>query len=87
MSLIFHKLLKLHMNESLESQSITMMTSDVERIVSSMVFIHEIWAAVLEATLATWLLVRQLGVSSISVLGLASGEFREYISQLHGHGQ
>ena len=84
--MIFHKLLKLHMNESLESRSITMMTSDVERIVSSIVFVHEIWAAVLEAVLTTWLLVRQLGVSSISVLGLATGEFREYIGQFHGHG-
>jgi ATP-binding cassette, subfamily C (CFTR/MRP), member 1 len=71
---IFRKLLQLPMSEKLESQTITLMSSDVERIMSSSVYLHETWASILEMLIATWLLVLQLGVSSISVFGLAVGK-------------
>jgi ATP-binding cassette subfamily C (CFTR/MRP) protein 1 len=49
----------------------TLMISDMQSITSASAFIHEIWAALLELTLAVWLLWRQVGPSSLTVLGVA----------------
>ncbi|KAM7205481.1 P-loop containing nucleoside triphosphate hydrolase protein [Naviculisporaceae sp. PSN 640] len=60
-----------------DSAAITLMGTDVERIVQSLRLMHEIWASVPEVGIAVWLLARHLGVASvvpviISILSVAA---------------
>jgi ATP-binding cassette, subfamily C (CFTR/MRP), member 1 len=70
---IFEKMLKLKEDKDVESRALTLMISDVQRIVSSGAYVHELWSGLLETGVATWLLWRQVGPSSLTVLGLALG--------------
>ncbi|SMR50997.1 unnamed protein product [Zymoseptoria tritici ST99CH_1E4] len=70
--LIFQKLSRLApCDDGVEALALTLMSSDVQRVVVASSFIHELWAAPLEAGLATWLLWRELGPSSATALALA----------------
>lgn len=42
------------------SASMTLMSTDVERIVTSFRFIHEVWGSLVDVSVAIWLLSRQL---------------------------
>ncbi|KAK2026621.1 hypothetical protein LX32DRAFT_729954 [Colletotrichum zoysiae] len=68
---IFEKVLRLPEDGGIESKATTLMISDTQRIVSGLAFIHELWAGILEIALATYLLQRIMGVSSVAMLGLA----------------
>ncbi|KAI6361085.1 hypothetical protein MCOR25_006549 [Pyricularia grisea] len=68
---IFEKVLRLGEDSSIEAKATTLMISDVQRIVGGLVYVHEMWAGVLETALATYLLQRVMGVSSVAMLGLA----------------
>ena len=68
---IFEKLLRLSQDKDSESKALTLMISDVQRITATLAYMHELWAGPMEAGLATWLLWRQVGASSLTVLGLA----------------
>jgi ATP-binding cassette, subfamily C (CFTR/MRP), member 1 len=70
---IFDKMLELRSDSSIESRAVTLMISDVQRIVHGLSYMHEVWAGVLEAAFATWLLQRQWGPSCFTMLGLALG--------------
>ncbi|KAK0656433.1 ABC transporter [Cercophora newfieldiana] len=48
-----------------DSAAITLMGTDVERIVQSIRLLHELWACIPEAAVGIWLLARQLGVASV----------------------
>ncbi|KAJ5976667.1 hypothetical protein N7501_000009 [Penicillium viridicatum] len=48
-----------------DSAALTLMGTDVERIVQSLRLAHELWASILEVGIASWLLGRQVGVASI----------------------
>ncbi|KAF2218105.1 hypothetical protein CERZMDRAFT_119613 [Cercospora zeae-maydis SCOH1-5] len=69
--LIVQKSARLVVDAGAEAQALTMMTSDVQRIVTATSFVHELWAAPLEAGVATWLLWRQLGPSALAALAMA----------------
>lgn len=72
---ISQKLLRLSMSErGTEAKALTLMVSDVQRIVASLAYIHELWASPIETAIGTWLLWRQLGPSSLTVLGVALGK-------------
>lgn len=58
-----------------DSEAITLMGTDVERIVSNLRNIHEIWASVLEVGVAIWLLERQIWVSCIIPLVISLGNW------------
>ncbi|KAF5876101.1 putative abc multidrug protein [Botrytis fragariae] len=68
---ISDKLLRLKQETGLESKVFTLVIADVDKIISASAYIHEIWAVVLETGLATWLLWRQIGPSSLTVLAVA----------------
>ncbi|KAL6705718.1 hypothetical protein ACN47E_006507 [Coniothyrium glycines] len=53
------------------ASSITLMSADVERIVTGMETGHEIWSNTLEITLAMYLLERELGVACAIPIGVA----------------
>lgn len=67
-------MLRLPEHGETEAKATTLMISDVQQIVGGLVFIHEVWAGVLETALATYLLQRMMGVSSISMLALVFGK-------------
>lgn len=56
------------------ASSMTLMSADIERIVTGMQTGHEIWSNVIEVGLAIYLLERQLGVACAIPIGVAVGE-------------
>ncbi|KAH6666235.1 putative ATP-binding cassette transporter, partial [Halenospora varia] len=68
---IFEKLLKLSYDKTNEAKVMTLIISDVQRITSASAHMHELWAGPLETGLAVWLLWRQVGPSSLTVMGVA----------------
>ena len=54
---------------------LTMMSTDVERILTGLRFVHELWAAPLEVAIAVWLLERQLSVAGVVPVVVALGAF------------
>ncbi|KAI9650765.1 hypothetical protein NHQ30_000792 [Ciborinia camelliae] len=69
---ISDKMMRLKQETGLESKVFTLIIADVQKIISALAYVHEIWAVFLETGLATWLLWRQIGPSSLTVLGIAS---------------
>lgn len=61
-SLVYRQTTKMHAREFKSKSAITLMGTDIERIVQKFRSIHEIWAAPVEAFIAIFLLERQLGV-------------------------
>lgn len=51
----------------------TLMIADVQSIVGSLDHLNEVWASMIETALATWLLERQVGLASLSMIGLIFG--------------
>lgn len=74
-SSIFSKTLKLHTDADSESKAMTLMIADVQGIVGSLNHLNEVWASVIETALATWLLERQVGLASLSMIALILGNY------------
>lgn len=53
------------------ASSLTLMSADIERIVTGMETAHELWANLIEVGLAIYLLQRQLGVACTIPVGVA----------------
>lgn len=70
---IFEKVLRLRKDSSIESTAMTLMISDVQRIVKGAEFIYEVFVGVIETSLATYLLYRRIGVACFTMLGLGLG--------------
>lgn len=70
---IYRKALTLRLDNDRESSSITMISTDLERIAFGLRDIHETWASLIEIGLAIWLLERQLGVASVMPAALFIG--------------
>jgi hypothetical protein len=74
-SSIFSKTLKLSADADSESRAMTLMIADVEGVVGSLKHLNEVWASLIETALATWLLERQVGLASLSMIALVLGTF------------
>lgn len=74
-SSIFSKTLKLSTDADSESRAMTLMIADVEGVVGSLKHLNEVWASLIETALATWLLERQVGLASLSMIALVLGAF------------
>lgn len=53
------------------ASSMTLMSADIERIVTGMTTAHELWSNAIEVALAIYLLQRQLGVACVIPVGVA----------------
>ncbi|KAL4768167.1 putative multidrug resistance-associated protein [Aspergillus nidulans var. acristatus] len=62
-SMIYDYTMGMTAAEISDSAAITLMGTDVERIVANLKNLHEAWASVIELGVAIWLLERQLGVA------------------------
>ncbi|KUJ15876.1 putative multidrug resistance protein [Mollisia scopiformis] len=63
--LIYNKTMKLQDGVYNESAAVTLMSTDIDRVASSMVSVHEIWAQLIEVIIGIWLLARQVGWVSV----------------------
>ena len=57
-----------------DSSVITLMGTDVERIVVSFKSIHEVWASLIDISIAVYLLERQLFVACVVPALIAAGD-------------
>lgn len=57
-----------------DTAAVTLMSTDVERVVQGARVFHEAWANVAEVGLAVWLLERELQVGSIAPIVVATGK-------------
>jgi hypothetical protein len=67
-SLIFDKTLTVDPSKVPESEGVTLMSADIDRIGASLPLIHELYASPMEAGVAIWLLCRIFEVSIIAPL-------------------
>jgi ATP-binding cassette subfamily C (CFTR/MRP) protein 1 len=60
-STIYAKTLELPAGHSDESAALTLMSTDIDRLATSLDSLNEIWARIIEMSIGIWLLQRQLG--------------------------
>ncbi|KAF2873543.1 P-loop containing nucleoside triphosphate hydrolase protein [Massariosphaeria phaeospora] len=70
-SMLYHKAADIALTNVDTASSITLMSADIERIVTGMQTAHELWSNALEVALAIFLLERQLGVACTIPIGVA----------------
>ena len=73
--MLYNKATEVTLTDMDPASSITLMSADVERIVTGMETGHEIWSNTLEISLAMYLLERQLGAACAIPIGVAVGKF------------
>jgi hypothetical protein len=66
---------KMNNNKLGDSQAITLMGTDVERICNSLQSFHECWISVIEIAVAVYLLERQVGVTCVVPTVVSLGLF------------
>lgn len=67
-----------------EITAITLMGTDVERIVRGMEVFHEVWGSLLDVTIASWLLGQQLFLACLAPVILVVGKSTKNCSPLRG---
>ncbi|KAH8589323.1 P-loop containing nucleoside triphosphate hydrolase protein [Bisporella sp. PMI_857] len=68
---IYQKTTEISITALDNSAAVTLMSTDVERIVVGFKQVHEFWANFIQVGLATWLLQRELGVACVAPIGIA----------------
>ncbi|OBT51212.1 hypothetical protein VE04_08393, partial [Pseudogymnoascus sp. 24MN13] len=69
-SIVYSKTLIIQDGAFDNAAALTLMSTDVDRIASSLQTVHEIWANVIELSIAIYLLQRQVGVATAVTVGL-----------------
>ncbi|KFY37136.1 hypothetical protein V494_04888 [Pseudogymnoascus sp. VKM F-4513 (FW-928)] len=69
-SIVYSKTLIIQDGAFDNAAALTLMSTDVDRIASSLQTVHEIWANVIELSIAIYLLQRQVGVATVVTVGL-----------------
>lgn len=69
-SIVYSKTLVIQDGAFDDAAALTLMSTDVDRIAGSLQTVHEIWANVIELSIAIYLLQRQVGVASVVTVGL-----------------
>ncbi|KAJ5803205.1 ABC multidrug transporter [Penicillium pulvis] len=67
---IFSAAVNSRIGSSDDSATLTLMSTDIERIKMGLRFIHETWASIIQAGLASWMLYEQLGVVFVAPIGV-----------------
>jgi ATP-binding cassette subfamily C (CFTR/MRP) protein 1 len=71
-SLIYRKSMTLQYAGSGDKAAVSLMSTDIERVVVGLPNVHEIWATVLEVSVAVWLLERQVSYAVVAPVGLVA---------------
>lgn len=64
-----------------KSSTLTLMSTDVERIGTGLALVHEMWASMIELALSIWLLDMQIGIACIAPIVVAIGMFAVQLFQ------
>ncbi len=67
-SAIYRKTTESRLAASGDSAALTLMSTDIERIIAGCLSLHEFWANTVEVALASWLLSRQIGPAFVAPL-------------------
>lgn len=67
-SAIYRKTTESRLAASGDSAALTLMSTDIERIIAGCLSLHEFWANAAEVALASWLLSRQIGPAFVAPL-------------------
>lgn len=67
---IFLRTTQARLGSSDETAAVTLMSTDMERIDIGLRSLHEIWASIVQAALASWLLYIQLGILFVAPIGI-----------------
>ncbi|PSR78566.1 hypothetical protein BD289DRAFT_118215 [Coniella lustricola] len=65
-SVIYQKTIEMKTNTGNDSAAVTLMSTDVEKIRSGAIILHEFWANFISSALASYLLYRELGIAFIA---------------------
>lgn len=60
-SLIYARALKLDPNSHDKTAALTLMSTDIDRLTTSLQSLNELWARFIEMSIGIWLLARQVG--------------------------
>lgn len=72
---IFLRTTQARIDVSDENAAVTLMSTDMERIDIGFRSLHEVWASVIQAALASWLLYNQLGIVFVAPIGVVLASF------------
>lgn len=78
-AMIYDKTLCCRDGDLNDSAAITLMGTDVERIIVNMRNIHELWSSILEVGIAIWLLQQQVWIACIVPLVISIGNWASNI--------
>jgi ATP-binding cassette subfamily C (CFTR/MRP) protein 1 len=70
---VFNKTMQISITALHNSETVSLMSTDVQRIVDGLKYIHEVWANVIQITVATYLLYGQLGYACVAQVSVAIG--------------
>jgi ATP-binding cassette subfamily C (CFTR/MRP) protein 1 len=70
---VYRKSMEIAMSHDEKTKSITLMSTDCEKVVRGLMDIHELWANILQIGLATWLMERELGIACVTPIIVAVG--------------
>ena len=70
---IYRKTTEISLTALDNSAAVTLMSTDVERIVMGLKMMHEFWANLIQVGIATWLLQRELGGACVAPIALTIG--------------
>ena len=73
MSVIYHRTMELHKYKLSDSQAVTLMGTDAERICNSLQSFHGCWISVIEIALAAYLLEREVGLTCVVSMVVSVG--------------
>jgi len=74
-ALIYERALQIRAVDAGDITAIAVMGTDVERIFTSLIMLHETWSSVIDVAIATYLLQRQLGLACIAPIVVVSSMF------------
>ncbi|KAE9374191.1 canalicular multispecific organic anion transporter 1 [Stipitochalara longipes BDJ] len=68
---IYRKTTEISLTALDNSAAVTLMSTDVERIINGLRMMHEFWANLVQVCIATWLLQRELGVACVAPIAIS----------------
>ncbi|KAI5231758.1 multidrug resistance-like protein [Aureobasidium subglaciale] len=72
---IYLRTTQARLGSSKDSAAVTLMSTDMERIDLGFRSLHETWACMIQAALASWLLYKQIGVLFVAPIGVVLASF------------
>lgn len=81
-SMIYEKTTLLKANDLKDAKALTLIGTDMERIMTAVRNMHESWASIVQAGVAIWLLERQIYVACVVPTVISLGKI---LSSYHGY--